>query len=414
MGITRIVVLGSGFAGLWSALGAARKIDELGLDPGDMRVTVVNRLPFHDIRVRNYEADLGPSRIPLEKLLAPVGVEQVIGEVDAVDVGERQVTVATGSGRRVLDYDRLVVAVGSRIARPDIPGLAEHTFDIDTHDRAAALNAHLQSLAEQDERPGLLTVVVIGAGLTGIEAATEMPAKLNAALARTGSRGAPRIVLLDRLPHLGSDMGEYARPVIEDALTALGVESRTGVTVASVDAAGVTLDTGETIPAATVVWCGGFRADPLTETLPAGRDGAGRLLVDEYLRVKGVDGVYAAGDAAAVVFGDDHSSVMSCQHSRPMGKIAGHNVVSDLAGAALLPLDIDWYVTVLDLGAQGAVYTRGWDRQVVATGQEAKRTKQHINAVRIYPPLTGDRADLLAAAAPSGHHPPPLLPSEPG
>jgi NADH dehydrogenase len=411
MSVKRIVVLGSGFAGLWSALGAARKIDELGLGPDQLRVTVVNRLPFHDIRVRNYEADLGPSRIPLEKLVGPAGVEQVIGEVVAVDTGARQVTVATGAGRRLLDYDRIVVAVGSRTAYPDIPGLAEHAFDIDTHDRAVELNTHLRSLPERHDRPGLLTVVVIGAGLTGIEAATEMPAKLTAALARTGSTLTPRIV---RLPHVGSDMGEYARPVIEDALTALGIEARTGVTVTAVNAAGVTLDTGETIPAATVVWCGGFHANPLTATLPAERDSRGRLLVDEYLRVKGVDGVYAAGDAAAVMFGDDHGSVMSCQHSRPMGKIAGHNVVSDLAGAALLPLEIDWYVTVLDLGTQGSVYTRGWDRQVVATGQEAKRTKQHINTVRIYPPLTGNRTELLEAAAPSGHHPPPLLPIESG
>lgn len=412
MSAKRIVVLGGGFAGLWSALGAARKLDELGLDPGQVRITVVNRLPFHDIRVRNYESDLGPSRLPLEKLVAPAGIEQVIGEVVAVDTGGRHVTISTDSGRQVLDYDRLVVAVGSRIARPDIPGLAEHTFDIDTHDSAAELNAHLRSLPQRQEHPGLLTVVVIGAGLTGIEAATEMPAKLAAASARSGLAQTPRIVLLDRLPHVGSDMGEHARPVIEDALSALGIETRTGVTVASVDAAGVTLDTGETIPAATVVWCGGFRASPLTETLPAERDRLGRLLVDEYLRVKGVDGVYAAGDAAAVVFSDDHGSVMSCQHSRPMGKIAGHNVVADLAGVDPLALDIDWYVTVLDLGTQGAVYTHGWDRRVVATGQAAKRTKLHINTVRIYPPLTGKRADLLEAAAPSGHHPPPLLPDE--
>jgi len=64
------------------------------------------------------------------------------------------------------------------------------------------------------------------------------------------------------------------------------------------------------------------------------------------------------------------------------------------------PLRIPWYVTVLDLGPAGAVYTEGWDRHVVACGEEAKNTKHTINTRRIYPPLTRDRDALLAAAAP--------------
>lgn len=83
-----------------------------------------------------------------------------------------------------------------------------------------------------------------------------------------------------------------------------------------------------------------------------------------------------------------------------MGRYAGYNVIGDLLGAPMMPLRIPWYVTVLDLGEAGAVYTEGWDRRVVSTGAEAKATKQVINGERIYPPLTRDRAALLAAAAP--------------
>ena len=93
-------------------------------------------------------------------------------------------------------------------------------------------------------------------------------------------------------------------------------------------------------------------------------------------------------------------SVMSCQHGRPMGRFAGYNVVGDLLGEPMLTLRIPWYVTVLDLGPAGAVYTEGWDRLVVARGDEAKATKRIINTERIYPPLTGDRDAILAAAAP--------------
>jgi NADH dehydrogenase len=97
---------------------------------------------------------------------------------------------------------------------------------------------------------------------------------------------------------------------------------------------------------------------------------------------------------------DQHVSVMSCQHGRPMGRFAGYNVVSDLCGEPMLSLRIPWYVTVLDLGPAGAVYTEGWQRQVVATGADAKATKRTINGTRIYPPRSRNRDDLLAAAAP--------------
>ena len=135
-------------------------------------------------------------------------------------------------------------------------------------------------------------------------------------------------------------------------------------------------------------------------------DRLGRLPVDDYLRVEGVADVFAAGDVAAAKMDDEHLSVMSCQHGRPMGRYAGYNVISDLLGAPMLSLRIPWYVTVLDLGPAGAVYTEGWDRQVVSSGAAAKATKRVINGERIYPPLTGDRAALLAAAAPELQAPP--------
>ena len=95
-------------------------------------------------------------------------------------------------------------------------------------------------------------------------------------------------------------------------------------------------------------------------------DRFGRVHVDEFMRVKGVANVFAAVDVACAMIDDNHTSVMSCQHSRPMGRFAGHNVVSDLFGVPVLPLRIESYVTILDLGQWGAVYTAGWDRQLVA------------------------------------------------
>ncbi|OBB85063.1 NAD(P)/FAD-dependent oxidoreductase [Mycobacterium sp. 852002-30065_SCH5024008] len=392
--MTAVVVIGSGFAGLWAALGAARRLDELAIPTGAVDITVLAIQPFHDIRVRNYEADLRPCRVPLAGLLDPVGVAHVVTEVTAIDTDAR--TVAT-SGGVTYDYDRLVLASGSQGRKPAVPGLREFGFDVDTYDGAVALRDHLLRLADGSPTAAAGTVVVVGAGLTGIEVACELPDRLRRLFA--GSTVTTRVVLLDR-SRIGSDMGASARPVIEAALAANGVETRAGVGVAAISERGVSLTSGDHLAAATVVWCAGMRASSLTEQLPVARDRLGRVSVDDFLRVIGVPAIFAAGDVAAARMDDDHLSVMSCQHGRPMGRYAGYNVISDLFGEPLLALRIPWYVTVLDLGPAGAFYTEGWDRLLVSSGERAKATKRTINTRRIYPPLTGNRADLLAAAAP--------------
>jgi NADH dehydrogenase len=404
--MVRILVLGAGFAGLWAAIGAARKLDEIGARSADVDILVVDRNPYHNIRVRNYEVDLSAAAIPLAELLDPISVKHVLGEVQGIDVTRQQVTVKTPQGEETFAYDRLVLTLGSELMRPPIPGLAGHSFDVDTYAAAVRLDAHLAALGKQPASQGRSSVVIVGAGFTGIEVATEMPAKLD----RAGVRGDRRIVLVDPSPVVGATIGQNARPVINEALTALCIETRLGVTVTSVDANGVVLSSGEVIPSKTLVWCAGMRASPLAAELSGERDRSGRLMVDQFMRVTGLKNVFAAGDVASCVVDGVHATVMSCQFARPMGRFAGHNVVADLFGQPMLPLDIDWYVTVLDLGAWGALYTVGWDRKVRTTGAAAKITKMTINHERIYPPRNGSRVDLLAAAAPTLQAPPAVRP----
>ncbi|SEE43556.1 NAD(P)/FAD-dependent oxidoreductase [Bradyrhizobium erythrophlei] len=401
--MARVLVLGAGFAGLWAALGAARKRDEIGPLAKDTEILVIDRNAYHNIRVRNYEVDLGDVALPLQDLLDPVGVRHRVADVTAIDPAKREVVVKTGSGADTLTYDRLVLTTGSELVRPAISGLAAHGFDVDTFEAATRLNTHLAALGRQPPSPARATVAVVGAGFTGIEVAAEMPAKL----AHAGIAGDHRIILIDPNPVVGATFGAHGRPVISEALAALGVETRLNVRVSAVGADSITLDSGEIIPAATVVWCAGMRASPLAAVLPVKRDALGRIPVDHCMRVEGLNGVFAAGDVAACLIDGEHPTVMSCQFARPMGRFAGHNVVADLFGEPLLPLNIDWYVTVLDLGAWGALYTTGWDREVRTTGAAAKLTKQTINQQRIYPPRDGDRAALFAAAAPTIQKAPP-------
>jgi NADH dehydrogenase len=405
----RVVVLGGGFAGLWSAVGAARALDEFRIGRGDVTVTLINRDAWHAIRVRNYEPDLRDVRVALDDVLEPIGVERVAGEAVDIDFVNRQVVYSIEGRPRSLSYDRLIFALGSRLVRPDIPGLARYAFDVDTYEGAARLNAHIDALPEQAQGPGQYTALVVGAGLTGIEAATELFPKLRSVLTRAGSAQttSAQVILADRQPKIGSDMGDDAGGVIAEALALLGIATRTSVSIAAIDRTGATLSTGEAVPAATVVWCAGMRAHPLTEVFPVERDRFGRLSVNEFMKVAGMESVFAAGDAARAPLDGRHLSVMSCQHARPMGRFAGHNAVCDLIGRPMLPLHIDWYVTCLDLGAWGAVYTEGWDRRVVATGKGAKETKRIINCERIYPPRSRNRRQILDAAAPVVQAPPP-------
>ncbi|HEY3596872.1 MAG TPA: FAD-dependent oxidoreductase [Paraburkholderia sp.] len=406
----RIVVIGAGFAGLWSALGAARKLDELHVPSGDVEVVVINGTGYHSIRVRNYEQPLDDTLVPLGDVLDPVGVRRIHGTVQAIDLTNRRVTIGAGTESASLEYDRLIVAAGSELIRPDIPGLAECTFDVDTWQGARKLQQQLLELPARPESPGRLTVLVVGAGLTGIELAAELPQRLRAIVGER-LRDTVRVVLADRSAKIGQSMGG-AQPVIERAMNALGVELLPGVSLQTVDRDGARFTNGKRIDAATVVWCGGMRASPLTGQFPVALDGSARVPVDAFLRVEGAPGVFAAGDCARLLVDGERPSVMSCQHSRPMGRYAGHNAVCDLSGLAMLPLRIGWYTTILDLGPWGAVYTEGWDRHLVSEGELAKQTKRTINCNRIYPPRTHTREDLLQAAAPIVQTPPPSRPTQ--
>lgn len=394
----RLVIIGAGFAGMYAALSAARLRDIKGASPGQLEIALVAPQPTLVVRPRLYEPKPATLTAPLLDVLNAIDVVYVQGSAETVDTKAREVTIATSAGKpRKLTYDRLVVATGSRLFRPNIPGLMEHGFSVDSLADAMALEGHLHGLADRPAVNGRDTVVVAGGGFTGIEAATALPARLRANL---GNDARPRVIIVERNAAIAPDMGEGPRPVIEKALEQLGVETRLGVGVASLDESGVTLSDGERIEAETVIWAAGMRAAPLTAQIPGERDNFGRLLVDRDLRVPGVAAVFATGDAARAACDDaGNYALMSCQHATRMGAFAGNNAAAELLGVPTRPYHQEAYVTCLDLGEAGALFTRGWDRKVEMVGDPAKKTKQEINTVWIYPPLA-ERAAALASADP--------------
>ena len=144
-----------------------------------------------------------------------------------------------------------------------------------------------------------------------------------------------------------------------------------------------------------------MRASPLAAKISTRTDGLGRIAVTPELRVAGIDHVFAAGDVAHAAADGGHAILQSCQHAQVTGRFAGYNAAADLTDLPDLPLRAyrqPLYTTCLDLGASGAVLTKGWDRTVEATGEHAKAIKRRINTQLIYPPA--DRDAILAAASP--------------
>jgi len=395
----RILIIGAGFAGYHAAMSAARLRGLEKVSSKDLEIAVVAPQPVLTVRPRLYEKHPETLVAPLADLFKSIDVTFIHGKVKGIDTGGQKVVIdSPADGDRTLDYDRLVIAAGSSLFRPPLPGLAEHAHSVDQVPDAVALDAHLKSLAKLPDTPKRNTVVVGGAGFTGIETATEMPSRLREIL---GAGAKLRVVMVERNNAVAPDMGEEARPHIVRALKDLGVETRVGTGIASIDAQGVTLTDGSRIEASTVIWTAGMRASPLTAMVPAERDAFGRLIVDRNLAVPGVANVYATGDSAKAASDDlGNFALMSCQHALRLGAFAGNNAAASLIGVAPEPYHQRAYVTCLDLGESGALFTRGWDRKVDVTGMDAKKIKQAINTVWIYPPKP-DRDAVFAYAKPS-------------
>src|ERR1700760_3716327 len=192
----RLVIIGAGFAGMYAALSAARLRDIKGASPGKLEIALVAPQPTLVVRPRLYEPKPETMTAPLLDVLKAIDVVYVQGSAESVDTKAREVGISISGGRRKkLSYDRLIVATGSRLFRPSIPGLAEHGFSVDSLDDAIALDKHLHALVRRPAANGRDTVVVVGGGFTGIEAATEMRARLGE---RLGSDARSRVIIVER------------------------------------------------------------------------------------------------------------------------------------------------------------------------------------------------------------------------
>jgi NADH dehydrogenase len=380
----KILVVGGGFAGFWAAVAARRVAGSRA------EVTLVSREPVLEIRPRLYEARPETLAVALLPLLRKIDVGFVRGEAVRLEAAAKLVTLTAGDR---LTYDRLVVATGSRMHRPPVPG-AEAAFSVDTQAEAVAFDRRLGEIARGVAEPA---IAVVGAGFTGIELALELRDRL-VVHGADGAAERLRVVLIDRAETVGPELGPGPRPQIEAALAAAGVELRLGAAVRALAADRVSFADDSVLTADAVVLATGMAASPFAAEVPGARDALGRVIVATTLRAPATPEVFVAGDAAAADTGDGHRTLQSCQHAGQLGRVAGENAARDLLGLPLLPYTQLRYVTCLDLGRSGAVISKGWERQVEKTGGEGKAVKRWINTQLIYPPTDGTAEALLASS----------------
>lgn len=393
--MARIIVVGGGFAGLWASVAASRKF--AAQEGKKAAVTLISRDDYLTVRPRLYEAKPQRLRVPLESVLRPADVLFREATVVALNPSTRSITLDDNRSDRIeIAYDRLVLATGSELRSLPVPGIAEHAFNIDTFTAAVALEEHLAELGQQPAGAGGDTVVILGAGFTGIELATEMRNRLAVHWGQARAAAA-QVLLVERAGAIGAELGANPRPYIEAALLEQRVQVRLHALLDRVEPDAVWLASGERIKTNTTIVTAGLCASPLAKAVPGAKlDDLGRLHVNSALQVDGVPGIYAAGDIARAYVDDEHLALMSCQHAIHMGTVAGHNAARDLLGLPPHPYSQPDYVTCLDLGSSGALFTEGWGRQIRQTGAEAKNLKRQINTEWIYPPQ-GDREAIFEA-----------------
>jgi len=396
----KIVIIGAGFAGVWSALSAKRLIDLQKKNKDIFEVTVIAPEPSLIMRPRLYEANPSNTSAPLGTLFESAGIKFVQAFAEKIDTEAHTICVRSSSNvQSTIAYDRLILAAGSAVNKPQaITGLQQHAFDIDSLDAAVKLETHLEQLASLAETAGRDTIIVCGAGFTGVELVTELPSRL----AHMATK--PRLIVVDSADVLGASLGPGPRSIITQAMQELGVEVKLGSSIASIDSEGVNLASGERIESKTVIWTAGVRATPLTEQIPGPKDNFARLYVDKYLRVASCQHVFATGDAAAAQADTEgHFAMMSCQHALQLGRVSGFNAAADLLGEPMVEYSQPEYVCCLDLGAWGTVISYGWDREVMFTGDVAKKVKRYINQKLIYPPEIAREALALAQPNPGAY-----------
>lgn len=358
----RIIVIGAGYTG---AIAAGRLAKRLHRD--DVTITLVNAEPDFVERVRMHQLatgqDLAPR--PFSAMFAGSGVELKLAKVTGLDVDRRTVTVQGAQGTEELGYDSLVYALGSDWDPQGVPGTAEHAHQIAGRPGALRLRDRLAGLDAGQH------VLVVGGGLTGVEAASEIAEArpdLDVALAVRGE--------------LGDWLSPKGRGHLRKVFRTLGITVHEHASVTGVEADHVTTADGISVPAAVTVWTTGFAVHPLAQATTLEVSGTGQIVVDATMRSVSHPDVYAVGDAALAMGPGDKPLRMSCASGTPAAWQAADALAARLTGCKLPTTQPRYFNQCVSLGRKEGLiqYVTADDRAVRAalTGRIAAVYKEVV------------------------------------
>ena len=345
---TRILILGGGFAGAYTALHLEKRLRHTPEVEVDL-VARENFLVFTPMLHEVAGSDLNLTDIvpPLRKFLRRTRTAVV--DVRAIDLAKKQVSVFHEMSGRTLElpYDHLVLALGAVTNFYRIPGLEEHALSMKTlgdaivvRNRAIELLGVAENAVHENLRRAALTVVVAGGGFAGVETIGAVNDLMREVMKfyPTLTRDMLRLVLVDHgehlLPELGASLGHYA----EKQLAKRGVDVRLKTGVTGYDGKEVALDDGTKIPANTLIWTAGITPPPLLGTLPCQLQ-RGRILANDCLQVPDWPGVWALGDCALVPdpFNPGKFYPPTAQHAIRQAAVLADNIVAALRGQPARP-----------------------------------------------------------------------------
>jgi len=363
------VALGAGYASLFAYRALAPR-----LRTGRLRMTVIDRNNYHCFHGLVPEV-LGGT-LQANTILSPVRrlfrhARFCYGEITGIDVAARQITFGRNlDGKEfVVPYDHLIVGLGTVDELRRVPGIAEHALQLKSFPEILELRHRLITMLEladietdPEEVERLLTFVVAGGNYAGIEVAGELSDHLPR-LARQRFPNVPvekiRIVVVQSGPRILPELTErYPRLQATAERTLAGnphVRLLTGVRLAAATTEAAVLSTGERVPTRTIISCIGTAPSPLLDSIPAERDGLGRLVTDASLRVQGVGDVWSAGDCAAVPHPDGGTCPPLAIWAMTAGRQIGRNVAATLDGRPLQPYRFTGLGDACTLGHHSAV-----------------------------------------------------------
>ncbi|WP_063050799.1 NAD(P)/FAD-dependent oxidoreductase [Nocardia arthritidis] len=334
----RIVVLGAGYAGAFSATFLARQ-----LHADDFEITVVNAEPDFVERLRLHQLAAGQElrHRPLAKVFAGTDIRLRLARVTSVDVERRTVTVADGAGDGIdrLEYDTLLYALGSTVADHGVPGVDEHTYHVAARPAALRLRGRLDELGEGGH------VLVVGGNLTAIEAATEL----------AESRPGLRVSLVTR-GELGGWLGAKARRHMRRAFDRFGITVHQHTAIVRVEPSAAIAADGTAFTADAIVWAAGFAAHPIAAASGLAVEPNGQITVDRQMRSVSHPNVYAAGDSVFVIGDNGLPYPMSCASAGPTSKAATAAIIGDLTGRKVEPTTFSYIGNHISLGRHDGLF----------------------------------------------------------